>query len=156
MSHRSISEQRQMHSPSVDEQETELEPSLEQDEEDKDQEQGQETEQELNQDGNVSPSRKKEIMVNKPCFINKTKQKKPNFHLKKFSVLTEVKTALILVSRNCSYCRNNEYLQHKFSIKQVYPAWHNCTVTEDLCFNNYFFHSLSPVIMHALPFHVIC
>ncbi len=62
-SHRSISEQRRLHSPSVDEQETELEPSLEQDEEEKDQEQGQKTEQDADYDGDVTPSRKKEIMV---------------------------------------------------------------------------------------------
>ncbi len=61
LSHRSISEQRRLHSPSVDEQETELEPSLEQDEEDKDQEQDRETEQD--HEGNITPSRKKEIMV---------------------------------------------------------------------------------------------
>ncbi|KAM3621922.1 uncharacterized protein V6R79_017854 [Siganus canaliculatus] len=61
-SHRSISEQRRLHSPSVDEQETELEPSLEQDEEDKDQEQDQKMEQDQEQEGNVTPSRKKEIM----------------------------------------------------------------------------------------------
>ncbi|XP_076609208.1 band 4.1-like protein 1 isoform X12 [Chaetodon auriga] len=59
LSHRSISEQRRLHSPSVDEQETELEPSLEQDE---DQEQDQKTEQNKDDDGNVTPSRKKEIM----------------------------------------------------------------------------------------------
>ncbi|XP_070814624.1 uncharacterized protein [Chaetodon trifascialis] len=59
LSHRSISEQRRLHSPSVDEQETELEPSLEQDE---DQEQDQKTEQDKDDDGNVTPSRKKEIM----------------------------------------------------------------------------------------------
>lgn len=58
LSHRSISEQRRLHSPSVDEQETELEPSLEQDEED--QGQGQE---DKDYDGNITPSRKKEIMV---------------------------------------------------------------------------------------------
>uniref|UniRef100_A0A3B4Y528 Band 4.1-like protein 1 n=1 Tax=Seriola lalandi dorsalis TaxID=1841481 RepID=A0A3B4Y528_SERLL len=62
LSHRSISEQRRLRSPSVDEQETELEPSLEQDEEDKEQEPGQESEQDRDEDGNVTPSRKKEIM----------------------------------------------------------------------------------------------
>ncbi|XP_058486753.1 protein 4.1-like isoform X8 [Solea solea] len=61
LSHRSVSEHRCLHSPSVDEQETELEPSLEQDEEDKDQDDGQESEQDKDADGNVSPSRKKEI-----------------------------------------------------------------------------------------------
>ncbi|XP_068449866.1 band 4.1-like protein 1 isoform X6 [Clinocottus analis] len=60
VSHRSAGEQRRLHSPSMDEQETELEPSLEQDEEDRDQEQGDETGQE--DDGDVTPSRKKEIM----------------------------------------------------------------------------------------------
>lgn len=63
LSHRSISEQRRLHSPSVDEQETEMEPSLEQDEEDKDQEHDQETEQNKGDDGSITPSRKKEIMV---------------------------------------------------------------------------------------------
>lgn len=63
LSRRSISEQRHLHSPSVDEQETELEPSLEQDEEDHDLEQDQESEQDKDDDGNVTPSRKKEIMV---------------------------------------------------------------------------------------------
>ncbi|KAM9759891.1 band 4.1-like protein 1 isoform 10-T10 [Menidia menidia] len=56
LSHRSISEQRRLHSTSVDEQETELEPSLEQDEEEK------ELEEEKDYDGNVSPTRKKEIV----------------------------------------------------------------------------------------------
>ncbi|XP_077387173.1 band 4.1-like protein 1 isoform X6 [Festucalex cinctus] len=58
--HHSISEQRRLRSPSVDEQETELEPSLEQDEEDLDQEEGQEMGRD--QGGNVSPSKKKEIV----------------------------------------------------------------------------------------------
>ncbi|XP_030584910.1 band 4.1-like protein 1 [Archocentrus centrarchus] len=62
LSHRSISEQRRLHSPSGDEQETELEPSLEQDEEEKEHEHGQEMEQDKDQDGSVTPSRKKEIM----------------------------------------------------------------------------------------------
>uniref|UniRef100_UPI0037E95868 band 4.1-like protein 1 isoform X3 n=1 Tax=Semicossyphus pulcher TaxID=241346 RepID=UPI0037E95868 len=62
LSHRSISGQRRLHSPSVDEQETELEPSLEQDEEDKDEEQGLETDQDKDYDGDVTPSKKKEIM----------------------------------------------------------------------------------------------
>uniref|UniRef100_A0A8C8DU37 FERM domain-containing protein n=1 Tax=Oryzias sinensis TaxID=183150 RepID=A0A8C8DU37_9TELE len=63
LSHRSISEHRRLHSPSGDEQETELEPSLEQDEDDRDQDQSQE-EQEKDLDGDVSPSRKKEFKVN--------------------------------------------------------------------------------------------
>lgn len=57
LSHRSVSEQRRLHSPSVDEQDTELEPSLEQDEEERPQE------MEEDYDGNVTPSKKKEIMV---------------------------------------------------------------------------------------------
>uniref|UniRef100_A0A672FDU1 Erythrocyte membrane protein band 4.1 like 1 n=1 Tax=Salarias fasciatus TaxID=181472 RepID=A0A672FDU1_SALFA len=67
LSHRSVSEQRRLRSPSVDEQETELEPSMEQDEEDRDldQDQGQDPDAHLSrdQDGNVTPSRKKDIMV---------------------------------------------------------------------------------------------
>ncbi|XP_070706349.1 band 4.1-like protein 1 [Pempheris klunzingeri] len=62
LSHRSVSEQRRLHSPSMDEQETELEPSMEQDEEDRDQEPAQQTEENEDQDGEVTPSKKKEIM----------------------------------------------------------------------------------------------
>ncbi|KAK5602734.1 hypothetical protein CRENBAI_001208 [Crenichthys baileyi] len=61
LSRRCASEQRRLHSPSMDELETELEPSLEQDEEDKDQELSHDMEQEKDHDGNVTPSRKKEI-----------------------------------------------------------------------------------------------
>lgn len=66
LSHHSIGVQRRLRSPSVDEQETELEPSLEQDEEDMDQEQDQETEEE--HDGDVTPSKKKEIMVHQSSW----------------------------------------------------------------------------------------
>lgn len=83
LSHRSISEQRRLHSPSVDEQETELEPSLEQDEEDKDQEQGQE--QDKDHDGNVTPSKKKEIM-----FLDKSQ----DFLLKHQASINELKKTL--------------------------------------------------------------
>ncbi|XP_029989561.1 band 4.1-like protein 1 isoform X1 [Sphaeramia orbicularis] len=62
LSHRSISEQRRLRSPSVDEQETELEPSLEQDEEEREQEQDREMTQDNENDGNMTPSKKKEIM----------------------------------------------------------------------------------------------
>lgn len=62
LSRHSISEQRRLHSPSVDEQETEQEPSLEQDE-DRDQEQDQMWGPDKDYDGDVTPSRKKEIMV---------------------------------------------------------------------------------------------
>ncbi|XP_062300078.1 band 4.1-like protein 1 isoform X2 [Scomber scombrus] len=77
LSHRSVSEQRRLHSPSVDEQETELEPSLELDEEDKDQEQ--------DDDGNVTPSKKKEIM-----FLDKSQ----DFLLKHQASINELKRAL--------------------------------------------------------------
>uniref|UniRef100_A0A8C4GVK6 FERM domain-containing protein n=1 Tax=Dicentrarchus labrax TaxID=13489 RepID=A0A8C4GVK6_DICLA len=80
ISRRSVSEQRRLRSPSVDEQETELEPSLEQDEEDKDQEQGQDTD-----DGNVTPSRKKEIM-----FLDKSQ----DFLLKHQASINELKRTL--------------------------------------------------------------
>lgn len=83
LSHRSISEQRRLHSPSVDEQETELEPSVEQDEEDKDRERGEDTEQDY--DGNVTPSRKKEIM-----FLDKSK----DVLLKHQASINELKRAL--------------------------------------------------------------
>lgn len=61
MSQRGISEQQRLHSLFVDDPDTELEPSLEQDEEEKAQEWSQEMEQDNK--GNVTPSRKKEIMV---------------------------------------------------------------------------------------------
>uniref|UniRef100_A0A3B5BFW9 Band 4.1-like protein 1 n=1 Tax=Stegastes partitus TaxID=144197 RepID=A0A3B5BFW9_9TELE len=85
LSHRSISEQRRLHSPSVDEQETELEPSMEQDEDDKDQELGQETEEDKDQDGNVTPSKKKEIM-----FLDKSQ----DVLLKHQASINELKRAL--------------------------------------------------------------
>uniref|UniRef100_A0A8D3B339 FERM domain-containing protein n=1 Tax=Scophthalmus maximus TaxID=52904 RepID=A0A8D3B339_SCOMX len=85
LSRRSISEQRHLHSPSVDEQETELEPSLEQDEEDHDLEQDQESEQDKDDDGNVTPSRKKEIM-----FLDKSK----DVLLKHQASINELKRAL--------------------------------------------------------------
>ncbi|XP_026202799.1 band 4.1-like protein 1 isoform X5 [Anabas testudineus] len=83
MSHRSISEQQRLRSPSVDEQDTELEPSLEQDEEDKVQERGQETEDDY--EGNVTPSRKKEIM-----FLDKSQ----DVLLKHQASINELKRAL--------------------------------------------------------------
>ncbi|XP_072307970.1 uncharacterized protein [Eucyclogobius newberryi] len=61
LSHHSISEQRRLHSPSGDEQETELEPSLEQEEEDREHEPEYELERDSGDDGNVSPSRKKDF-----------------------------------------------------------------------------------------------
>ncbi|XP_029682450.1 band 4.1-like protein 1 isoform X3 [Takifugu rubripes] len=67
LSHRSISEQRRLRSPSVDEQETELEPSLEQDEEENE-DHGPKLQNNSGNDGAVSPSRKKEIM-----FLDKSK-----------------------------------------------------------------------------------
>ena len=71
LTRRSVSEQRRLHSPSVEEQqEVELEPSTEQDEdedkdkdEDKDQDQDHSEMTEEYYDGEVTPSRKKEIMV---------------------------------------------------------------------------------------------
>lgn len=67
LSHRSVSEQRRLRSPSVDEQETELEPSLEQDEEENE-DHGPQMENDGCDDGTVSPSKKKEIM-----FLDKSK-----------------------------------------------------------------------------------
>nr|XP_019942420.1 PREDICTED: band 4.1-like protein 1 isoform X3 [Paralichthys olivaceus] len=85
LSHRSASEQRRLHSPSMDEQETELEPSLEQDEDDKDLDQGTESEQDKDVDGNISPSRKKEIM-----FLDKSQ----DVLLKHQASINELKRAL--------------------------------------------------------------
>uniref|UniRef100_A0A8C7YNA9 FERM domain-containing protein n=1 Tax=Oryzias sinensis TaxID=183150 RepID=A0A8C7YNA9_9TELE len=84
LSHRSISEHRRLHSPSGDEQETELEPSLEQDEDDRDQDQSQE-EQEKDLDGDVSPSRKKEFK-----FLDKSQ----DVLLKHQASINELKRAL--------------------------------------------------------------
>uniref|UniRef100_A0A3P9K1E2 FERM domain-containing protein n=1 Tax=Oryzias latipes TaxID=8090 RepID=A0A3P9K1E2_ORYLA len=84
LSHRSISEQRRLHSPSGDEQETELEPSLEQDEDDRDQDQSQE-EQEKDHDGDISPSRKKEFK-----FLDKSQ----DVLLKHQASINELKRAL--------------------------------------------------------------
>uniref|UniRef100_A0A3Q3LXV6 Protein 4.1-like n=1 Tax=Labrus bergylta TaxID=56723 RepID=A0A3Q3LXV6_9LABR len=93
LSHRSISRQRLLHSPSVDEQETELEPSLEQDEEDKDQDE----EMDEDYDGDVTPSRKKEIMEeagspveSKQEFLDKSK----DVLLKHQASINELKRAL--------------------------------------------------------------
>lgn len=65
LSHRSVSEQRRLRSPSVDEQETELEPSLEEENE----EHGPQMENDGCDDGTVSPSKKKEIMVAKSSYL---------------------------------------------------------------------------------------
>lgn len=62
LSHRSASEQRRLRSPSVDEQETELEQSLEQDEEENE-DQGLKMENDSLNNDSLSPTRKKEIMV---------------------------------------------------------------------------------------------
>ncbi|XP_044038596.1 protein 4.1-like isoform X13 [Siniperca chuatsi] len=97
LSHRSISEQRRLHSPSVDEQETELEPSLEQDEEDKDQERGQEMEQDKDQDGSVTPSRKKEIMEEAGSPVDSKQEfldKSQDFLLKHQASINELKKTL--------------------------------------------------------------
>nr|XP_054604329.1 band 4.1-like protein 1 isoform X11 [Nothobranchius furzeri] len=97
LTHRSYSEQRRLYSPSVDEQETELEPSLEQDEDDKDQDQSQDMELERDHDGSVSPSRKKEIMEesgspvdSKQEFLDKSK----DVLLKHQASINELKRAL--------------------------------------------------------------
>ncbi|KAM7402584.1 hypothetical protein PAMP_017808 [Pampus punctatissimus] len=92
LSHRSISEQRRLHSPSVDEQETELEPSLEQDEEDKNQEQ--------DYDGNISPSKKKEVMLSQldqettPRHKQEFLDKSQDVLLKHQASINELKRAL--------------------------------------------------------------
>ncbi|CAN9512573.1 unnamed protein product [Ophioblennius macclurei] len=84
LSHRSVSEQRRLRSPSVDEQETELEPSMEQDE-DEDRDQDPDQDQYPDQDGNVTPSRKKDIM-----FLDKSQ----DVLLKHQASINELKRAL--------------------------------------------------------------
>ncbi|XP_063766353.1 band 4.1-like protein 1 isoform X1 [Eleginops maclovinus] len=83
MSHRSVSEHRRLHSPSVEAQEAELEPSLEQDEDEGDQDQSEMTEEYY--DGDVTPSKKKEIM-----FLDKSK----DVLLKHQASINELKRAL--------------------------------------------------------------
>lgn len=85
LSHRSVSEQRRLRSPSVDEQETELEPSMEQDEEDRDQDLDQDPDHSRDHDGNVTPSRKKDIM-----FLDKSQ----DVLLKHQASINELKRAL--------------------------------------------------------------
>ncbi|KAL3977760.1 MICAL-like protein 1 [Sarotherodon galilaeus] len=98
LSHRSISEHRRLHSPSGDEQETELEPSLEQDEEEKEHEHGREAEQDKDHDGNVTPSRKKEIMKEEAGSPIDSKQefldKSQDVLLKHQASINELKRAL--------------------------------------------------------------
>uniref|UniRef100_A0A3Q2V4T0 Band 4.1-like protein 1 n=1 Tax=Haplochromis burtoni TaxID=8153 RepID=A0A3Q2V4T0_HAPBU len=97
LSHRSISEHRRLHSPSGDEQETELEPSLEQDEEEKEHEQGREAEQDKDHDGNVTPSRKKEIMEEAESPIDSKQEfldKSQDVLLKHQASINELKRAL--------------------------------------------------------------
>ncbi|KAM4741342.1 band 4.1-like protein 1 isoform 2-T2 [Anableps anableps] len=85
LSRRSASEQRRLRSPSVDEQETELEPSLEQDEDDKDQDPSQDAEQDKDHDGNTTPSRKRDIR-----FLDKSQ----DVLLKHQASINELKRAL--------------------------------------------------------------
>lgn len=95
LSHRSISEQRRLRSPSVDEQETELEPSLEQDEEENEAH-GPKLQNNGDNDGAVSPSRKKEIMVDhEDCFLYKKIQ---SVGLKKISSLNYVQCKIQLTT----------------------------------------------------------
>ncbi|XP_030276833.1 protein 4.1-like isoform X9 [Sparus aurata] len=96
MSHRSVSEQRRLHSPSMDEQETELEPSMEQDEEEKDREEDQ-SEQDKDYDGNVTPSRKKEIMEEAGSPVDSKQEfldKSQDFLLKHQASINELKRTL--------------------------------------------------------------
>ncbi|KAM4613477.1 band 4.1-like protein 1 isoform 2-T2 [Polymixia lowei] len=87
LSHRSVSEQPRLRSHSVDEQETELEPSLDQDQDDEDQdhELAQETEYDNDQEGDITPSKKKEIK-----FLDKSE----DVLLKHQASINELKRAL--------------------------------------------------------------
>ncbi|XP_038144953.1 protein 4.1-like isoform X3 [Cyprinodon tularosa] len=95
LSRRSASEHPRLHSPSVEEQETELEPSLEQDEEDKDQDLSHE--EHKDHDGNVTPSRKKEIKEEAGSPANSKQEfleKSPDVLLKHQASINELKRAL--------------------------------------------------------------
>ncbi|XP_049588716.1 band 4.1-like protein 1 isoform X3 [Syngnathus scovelli] len=95
--HHSISEQRHLRSPSVDEQETELEPSWEQEEDDLEQEEGQQTERDDDQDGNVSPSKKKEIVEQSGSAVDGKQEFLDKSHdvlLKHQASINELKRAL--------------------------------------------------------------
>ncbi|XP_029989563.1 band 4.1-like protein 1 isoform X3 [Sphaeramia orbicularis] len=97
LSHRSISEQRRLRSPSVDEQETELEPSLEQDEEEREQEQDREMTQDNENDGNMTPSKKKEIMEEAGSPVDSKQEfldKSQDVLLKHQASINELKRAL--------------------------------------------------------------
>ncbi|XP_029906847.1 band 4.1-like protein 1 isoform X4 [Myripristis murdjan] len=99
LSHRSISEQPRLCSPSVDDQETELEPSLDQDqdEEDQDQEQVQEREQDKEQDGLITPSKKKEIKEEAGSPVDSKQEfldKSQDVLLKHQASINELKRAL--------------------------------------------------------------
>ncbi|XP_033822089.1 band 4.1-like protein 1 isoform X3 [Periophthalmus magnuspinnatus] len=85
LSHRSISEQRRPHSPSGDEQETELEHSLEQEEEDREHTPDHDLERDSGDDSNVTPSRKKDIR-----FLDKSQ----DVLLKHQASINELKRAL--------------------------------------------------------------
>ncbi|KAM9408929.1 band 4.1-like protein 1 isoform 2-T2 [Pholidichthys leucotaenia] len=85
LSHRSMGEHRRLHSPSMDEQETELEVSMEQDEEDKDPDLSQEMECDKEHNGSMTPSRKKEIL-----FLDKSQ----DVLLKHQASINELKRAL--------------------------------------------------------------
>lgn len=86
LSHRSIGERRRLHSPSGDEQETELEHSMEQEEEeDLDQETEHGPERDSGDEGNVTPSRRKEIR-----FLDKSQ----DVLLKHQASINELKRAL--------------------------------------------------------------
>ncbi|XP_028301607.1 band 4.1-like protein 1 isoform X9 [Gouania willdenowi] len=90
LARRSVSEQQRLHNPSVDEQEAELEPSLEQDEDEEDQEHADEMEHNRDQDGNVSSSKKKEIMeeagspVDSTCELSQLDQEATPRHKQEF------------------------------------------------------------------------
>ncbi|XP_072307977.1 band 4.1-like protein 1 isoform X9 [Eucyclogobius newberryi] len=97
LSHHSISEQRRLHSPSGDEQETELEPSLEQEEEDREHEPEYELERDSGDDGNVSPSRKKDFREDTISPIDTEQEfldKSQDVLLKHQASINELKRAL--------------------------------------------------------------
>uniref|UniRef100_A0A8C5A5Z8 Band 4.1-like protein 1 n=1 Tax=Gadus morhua TaxID=8049 RepID=A0A8C5A5Z8_GADMO len=96
LSHRSVSEHRRLHSPSVEEQETEMEPSLDQDQDEEEQEPAS-LEHDHDTGGEHTPSRKREIkdeadspVDNKQEFLDKSE----DVLLKHQASINELKRAL--------------------------------------------------------------
>ncbi|CAL8379352.1 unnamed protein product [Boreogadus saida] len=99
LSHRSVSEHRRLHSPSVEEQETEMEPSLDQDQDEEEQEPAS-LEHDRDTGGEHTPSRKREIKLSQldqevtPRHKQEFLDKSEDVLLKHQASINELKRAL--------------------------------------------------------------